>query len=223
MPKDDINYSFTENGIVYDFYDVFVPAENFRQPTLFTWGNMVVEDLEQMILHPEILQSPHLPEEPLGNKFLVEGNIPQQSRPMGLYGFGVLVVMDDLEQIILQPEALQSPHLPEEIIGNRFLVEGPIQQQSKLMGLYGLGVLVLMEDLETILLQIKILQSPHLPEETIGNRFLVDLIERQQSRPMGLYGFGDLIVPGNLEQMIQTLELLQSPHLPEEMIGNQFL
>ena len=39
MPKDDINYSFTENGIVYDFYDVFVPAENFRQPSLFTWGN----------------------------------------------------------------------------------------------------------------------------------------------------------------------------------------
>jgi alpha-tubulin suppressor-like RCC1 family protein len=39
MPKDDINYKFTENGIVYDFYDVFVPAENFRQPTLFTWGN----------------------------------------------------------------------------------------------------------------------------------------------------------------------------------------
>ena len=38
MPKDDINYSFTENGIVYDFYDVFVPAENFRQPSLFTWG-----------------------------------------------------------------------------------------------------------------------------------------------------------------------------------------
>ena len=39
MPKDDINYSFTENGIVYDFYDVFVPAENFRQPSLFTWGS----------------------------------------------------------------------------------------------------------------------------------------------------------------------------------------
>jgi alpha-tubulin suppressor-like RCC1 family protein len=38
MPKDDINYKFTENGIVYDFYDVFVPAENFRQPSLFTWG-----------------------------------------------------------------------------------------------------------------------------------------------------------------------------------------
>jgi alpha-tubulin suppressor-like RCC1 family protein len=38
MPKDDINYKFTENGIVYDFYDVFVPAENFRQPTLFGWG-----------------------------------------------------------------------------------------------------------------------------------------------------------------------------------------
>ena len=38
MPKDDINYKFTENGIVYDFYDVFVPAENFRQPSLLMWG-----------------------------------------------------------------------------------------------------------------------------------------------------------------------------------------
>jgi alpha-tubulin suppressor-like RCC1 family protein len=38
MPKDDINYSYTENGIVYDFYDVFVPAENFRLPALWTWG-----------------------------------------------------------------------------------------------------------------------------------------------------------------------------------------
>ena len=38
MPKDDINYKFTENEIVYDFYDVFVPAENFRQPALWTWG-----------------------------------------------------------------------------------------------------------------------------------------------------------------------------------------
>jgi alpha-tubulin suppressor-like RCC1 family protein len=38
MPKDDINYKFTENGIVYDFYDVFVPAENFRQPSLFVSG-----------------------------------------------------------------------------------------------------------------------------------------------------------------------------------------
>jgi alpha-tubulin suppressor-like RCC1 family protein len=39
MPKDDLNYKFTENGIVYDFYDVFVPAENFRQPALWTWGS----------------------------------------------------------------------------------------------------------------------------------------------------------------------------------------
>ena len=38
MPKDDINYKFTENGLVYDFYDVFVPAENFRQPALWVWG-----------------------------------------------------------------------------------------------------------------------------------------------------------------------------------------
>jgi alpha-tubulin suppressor-like RCC1 family protein len=39
MPKDDINYRYTENGIVYDFYDVFVPAEIFRQPSLWTWGS----------------------------------------------------------------------------------------------------------------------------------------------------------------------------------------
>jgi alpha-tubulin suppressor-like RCC1 family protein len=45
MPKDDINYKFTENGIVYDFYDVFVPAENFRQPALWTWGRNNVAQL----------------------------------------------------------------------------------------------------------------------------------------------------------------------------------
>ena len=38
MPADDINYSFTENGVVYNFYDVFVPAEIFRQPSLWNWG-----------------------------------------------------------------------------------------------------------------------------------------------------------------------------------------
>jgi alpha-tubulin suppressor-like RCC1 family protein len=38
MPKDDINYRFTENEVVYDFYDVFVPAEIFREPSLWTWG-----------------------------------------------------------------------------------------------------------------------------------------------------------------------------------------
>jgi alpha-tubulin suppressor-like RCC1 family protein len=38
MPRDDINYRFTENGVVYDFYDIFVPAEIFRQPSLWNWG-----------------------------------------------------------------------------------------------------------------------------------------------------------------------------------------
>jgi alpha-tubulin suppressor-like RCC1 family protein len=38
MPKDDINYRFTEGGVVYDFYDVFVPGDYFRQPSLFNWG-----------------------------------------------------------------------------------------------------------------------------------------------------------------------------------------
>jgi alpha-tubulin suppressor-like RCC1 family protein len=38
MPADDINYRYTENGIVYDFYDVFVPGEYFRLPALWVWG-----------------------------------------------------------------------------------------------------------------------------------------------------------------------------------------
>jgi alpha-tubulin suppressor-like RCC1 family protein len=32
-------YNFTENGVVYNFYDVFVPADFFRDGNLFTWGN----------------------------------------------------------------------------------------------------------------------------------------------------------------------------------------
>ena len=31
-------YNYTENGIVYSFDDVFVPAEAFRQGNLFNWG-----------------------------------------------------------------------------------------------------------------------------------------------------------------------------------------
>ncbi|NBV29698.1 hypothetical protein EBS02_11940 [bacterium] len=38
MSRDQIDYNFTENGVVYNFYDVFVPAENFNQPRLWTWG-----------------------------------------------------------------------------------------------------------------------------------------------------------------------------------------
>jgi alpha-tubulin suppressor-like RCC1 family protein len=35
----NVNYSFTENGVVYDFDDVFVPAEIFRRPSLWIWGS----------------------------------------------------------------------------------------------------------------------------------------------------------------------------------------
>ena len=31
-------YNYTENGVVYSFDDVFVPADAFRQGTLFGWG-----------------------------------------------------------------------------------------------------------------------------------------------------------------------------------------
>ena len=32
-------YNYTENGAVYSFDDVFVPADAFRQGNLWTWGN----------------------------------------------------------------------------------------------------------------------------------------------------------------------------------------
>jgi alpha-tubulin suppressor-like RCC1 family protein len=32
-------YNYTENGVVYSFDDVFVPADAFRQGNLFTWGS----------------------------------------------------------------------------------------------------------------------------------------------------------------------------------------
>jgi alpha-tubulin suppressor-like RCC1 family protein len=32
-------YNFTQNGVTYSFDDIFVPAEMFRDGTLFTWGN----------------------------------------------------------------------------------------------------------------------------------------------------------------------------------------
>jgi alpha-tubulin suppressor-like RCC1 family protein len=32
-------YNFTENGVVYNFDDVFVPADLFRDGNLFTWGS----------------------------------------------------------------------------------------------------------------------------------------------------------------------------------------
>jgi alpha-tubulin suppressor-like RCC1 family protein len=32
-------YNYTENGVVYSFDDVFVPADAFRQGNLWTWGN----------------------------------------------------------------------------------------------------------------------------------------------------------------------------------------
>lgn len=32
-------YNYTENGLVYSFDDVFVPADAFRQGNLWTWGS----------------------------------------------------------------------------------------------------------------------------------------------------------------------------------------
>lgn len=34
----NVNYRFTENGVVYDFDDVFVPSEFFNKSSIFLWG-----------------------------------------------------------------------------------------------------------------------------------------------------------------------------------------
>ena len=57
------------------------------------------------------------------------------------YGFGVMVLMENLELMIQSIDQLQSLHLLEERIGNRLVQEIRILQQLNRMELYGLGVL----------------------------------------------------------------------------------
>jgi hypothetical protein len=65
---------------------------------------------------------------------------------------------------------------------------------------YGLGVMVLMEDLETEQQQaVYPHQSPHLLEEPTGNKFLLEVVIQQQSKLMEPYGFGVLVLSDNLE------------------------
>jgi hypothetical protein len=59
---------------------------------------------------------------------------------MELFGFGVVIsTFGQLGINATGTEVLQSPHLPEETIGNKLLVEVSLQQQSKPMELFGLG------------------------------------------------------------------------------------
>jgi hypothetical protein len=86
------------------------------------------------------------------------------------YGLGVVELMDNLETQQQPIDPLQSPHLLEGPTGNKFLVVFNIQQQSRLMELYGLGVAISMDNLETQQQPMYLLQSPHLLEEPIGNK-----------------------------------------------------
>ena len=38
-------YNYTQNGLVYSFDDVFVPADAFREGNLFTWGRNLYGNL----------------------------------------------------------------------------------------------------------------------------------------------------------------------------------
>jgi hypothetical protein len=142
---------------------------------------------------------------------------------MGLYGLGVLMVPGKLETILPQTEALQSLHLLEETTGNLLLVAKYTQQQLKPMVVFGLGDLLILDDLGLMDTEIEVLQSPHLPEETLGNLFLLDIITRQQLKPMELCGFGVGGERGNSGTIVAVTFYNQSLHLPEEPIGNQFL
>jgi len=158
------------------------------------------EDLVLIMAAHYQLQSPLFPEEILGNRFPVEKRTQQRLKLMVLCGFGGVVLTEDLELMILRREILQSPPLPEEMIGNRLLVDFFIRQQSKPMVVSGLGVMVWMEFLEQMILQAEVLQLQHLPEETPGNKFQEHLpFTSQQSKQMVLYGLGDEIIGGNLE------------------------
>ena len=69
-------------------------------------------------------------------------------------GLGGVLVMDNSETIQQSIDSLQSQHSQEEPTGNKFLVGVVIQQQSKLMELYGLGEVIILDDWETIHLEV---------------------------------------------------------------------
>jgi hypothetical protein len=88
-----------------------------------TYGIGVGEFMEDLETHQQPidpLQSPHLPEEPTGNKLVVAFGILHQSRLMEPYGLGDMGHGDYLQteqQQVIYP--LQSPHFLEELIGNK--------------------------------------------------------------------------------------------------------
>ncbi len=56
----------------------------------------------------------------------------------GTYGFGAQILREDLETLLQQElDPLQSQHLQEEPTGNKQVLQISIQQQSRLMELYG--------------------------------------------------------------------------------------
>jgi ABC-type transport system involved in cytochrome bd biosynthesis fused ATPase/permease subunit len=66
---------------------------------------------------------------------------------MELYGFGEIIIQEQLEVMVDQIQQLpQSPHLQEETIGNNVLLMVEHVQQSKPMEPYGFGVIILMDD-----------------------------------------------------------------------------
>ena len=69
-----------------------------------------------------------------------------------------MVVVEDLEPMIQQLDPLQSPHLLEELPGNMLVAEMLILHQLKLMELCGVGVLIVLVDLETVIQLIQIPQ-----------------------------------------------------------------
>ena len=133
------------------------------------------------------------PEGDLENLFVSEYFLIDQWVGDTLWAWGESSSFDtDNQETIHQPvDPLRSQHSQEEPTGNKFRVElQHIQQQSKLMELYGLGVVILMDNSEPIIQSIDPLQSQHLQEEPTGNKFLAVFIILQQSKLMEPYGLG---------------------------------
>ena len=105
-----------------------------------------------LVLQSELLRSPHLPEEMIGNLLLVDMITLQQSRPMVVFGFGALMIVEILEQTMLHTDILQLLHLPAGLIGNLLVWEEELREQSRQMVVCGLGDLRGMGNVEIVLL-----------------------------------------------------------------------
>jgi hypothetical protein len=87
---------------------------------------------------------------------------------MERYGYGVLVLLVNLAQTIVQADLVQFKQSPVELTGEVLVWVMVIQQPLRLMGHCGFGVLVLAVNLAQTILQADLVQFKQSPVETTG-------------------------------------------------------